>query len=262
MEDQNLSLRKLEFTAPSGNVYTIREQNGEDDDIISNPFYVKQFRNITNFISAIVVHTTFTESGKLTPDQVEELPTLDRIAIVINSRMFSIGEVFEFSYTWEGLNPGDKPVELEYTQSLREYIFDDYSKLPTEDELEEKPKALPFYPDLSLGMVDIPLQLSSGKNLLLDRLNGKSEIASLKLPENKLGKNLEILARNLRLEVNGKFEKVQRFNLFSNKDMREIRSFIASIDPSFNPLIEISDDNGRIEYINFLSSPDFFFPQV
>lgn len=95
-------------------------------------------------------------------------------------------------------------------------------------------------------MVDIPLQLTSGKNLLLDRLNGKSEIASLKLPENKLGKNLEILARNLRLEVNGKFEKVQRFNLFSNKDMREIRSFIASIDPSFNPLIEISDGNGRI----------------
>ena len=37
MENDFLNARKLEFTVPSGYKYVIREQNGADDDILSNP---------------------------------------------------------------------------------------------------------------------------------------------------------------------------------------------------------------------------------
>lgn len=59
--DNFLEGRKLEFTVPSGYKYTIREQNGADDDILSNPVEAATLKNISRFIAAIVINTDYTQ---------------------------------------------------------------------------------------------------------------------------------------------------------------------------------------------------------
>ena len=59
-------IRTKTFVAPSGKYCTIREQNGEDEEILSNEADAKNLMNITKFIAGIVTETDFTESGKLT----------------------------------------------------------------------------------------------------------------------------------------------------------------------------------------------------
>ena len=86
------------FTVPSGHSYTIREQNGGDDDILSSKVWLEKLMNITNFISAIVVSTDYTQSGKLTPEEAFTLPVLDRDVILIQSRIHSLGKDVDFEF--------------------------------------------------------------------------------------------------------------------------------------------------------------------
>lgn len=102
MEDKTLYGKKLTFKLPSGYEVTIREQNGEDDDILSNPVDAKTFMNISKFIAGIVTDTDMTATRLLTPNDVQKMPSLDRYAIMINSRVFSLGEILDFRYTWDG----------------------------------------------------------------------------------------------------------------------------------------------------------------
>lgn len=131
----DMTLRTLVFTAPSGRLFEIREQNGEDEEIITNPVDSKNLMNLTKYISAIVVKTNATKSGRLTIEDALKLPLLDRYCILFNSRIFSLGEEVEFTYKW------DNKDSVTYSQDLREFLFD-YAVLPTEQELDEN--LMPF----------------------------------------------------------------------------------------------------------------------
>ena len=119
MEDKTLYGKKLTFKLPSGYEVTIREQNGEDDDILSNPVDAKTFMNISKFIAGIVTDTDITATRLLTPEDVQKMPSLDRYAIMVNSRVFSLGEILDFRYAWDG--PADGQVrEVDYEINLQE----------------------------------------------------------------------------------------------------------------------------------------------
>lgn len=118
MENAFLNARKLEFTVPSGYKYVIREQNGADDDILSNPVEARTLRNISRFIAAIVVSTDYTSNGRLTVDDAHQLPVLDKYCIMFNSRMFSMGETVEFEHDW-----GDGGGAILYSQELQEFLL-------------------------------------------------------------------------------------------------------------------------------------------
>ena len=252
-----METRTFEFTAPSGFNYTIREQNGEDEEILSNRADARNLMNITKFIASIVVSTNFTESGHLLVNDVLSLPLLDRYAILFQSRIFSLGETVTFEYDWGKNN------KVTYEQDLREFLFDDYSQVPTEEELEAKPDAIPYYPTSLYNngsAKDNELKLSSGKVVLWDYLDGNGEAFILNLPENKATRNSDLLARNLRLIVDGKPEKVTNFKLFSVKDMAEMRKGIISQDPTFEGFTEIENPStGERTKYPILASPTFFF---
>lgn len=91
--------------------------------------------NLTKYISAIVVKTNATKSGRLTIEDALKLPLLDRYCILFNSRIFSLGEEVEFTYKW------DNKDSVTYSQDLSEFLFD-YAVLPTEQELDEN--LMPF----------------------------------------------------------------------------------------------------------------------
>ena len=145
MEDQTLYGKKLTFKLPSGYEVTIREQNGEDDDILSNPVDAKTFMNISKFIAGIVTDTDITATRLLTADDVQKMPSLDRYTIMINSRIFSLGKTLEFRYDWEG--PAEGQVRtIDYEVDLEEEFLFDYGTIPTMQEMEAKPNAIPFDP--------------------------------------------------------------------------------------------------------------------
>lgn len=247
---------KLEFIAPSGHKYTIREQNGADDDILSNPVDAVTMRNLSAFIASIVVDTDVTPSHKLTVDQAHKLPCLDRYCILFNSRIHSLGDEVEFQYDWGKENGG----VANYTQDLYEFLFD-YANVPTEEEMEAKPNAIPFYPSGNKTH-DLEFTTSSGKEIKYDLLTAEGEAFILNLPAAKRTKNQELVARNLHLKVEGKWERVTSFHLFSVKDMIEIRREIFANDPVFTGATEIQNpqDSELTTLVNIVAIKDFFYP--
>lgn len=257
MEDQ-FQLRTLEFVAPSGNSYIIREQNGEDDDIISNPITSRDLSNLSELISSLVVSSTISKSGKLTQEMALNLPSNDRYCILLKSRMFSLGETIEFEYDWGKENGG----KTTYEQDLNEFIFN-YETIPSVEEVNKKPDAIPFYSTLGItGFKDIPVVLPSGKEVMFDLLTGKGETYILNLPLSEKTKNKELMARNLRLNVEGKWEKVEKFSIFSSKDMIHLRRTVAEADPLFtgNTTLVNPNNESQSTMINIFSIPGFFFP--
>jgi len=254
MEQDIFQTRFDEFITPSGHRVKIREQNGADDDILSNPAEATTLKNLSRFIAGIIMDSDYTNSGKLTVDEVHNLPSLDRYAILIHSRIFSLGPTMEFKYNW-----GENGGEVEYEQDLNELIFD-YSQTPTMEELEAKPNAVPFYPEPE-KIKDIEFTLTSGKQLKFDLMtaNGESYVANL--PLDKQTKNQIYVARNLCYMVNEKWDKVSNFALFSVKDMIEIRNHIHSLDPIFNgtTIIENPVTHEKLE-VPIVGMKDFFYP--
>lgn len=253
--EQTLLNHLFTFVAPSGSSYTIREQNGEDDDILSNPTTGKNLLNLSYFIASIVVDQNFyPKKGKLSVEDALKLPSNDRYAILLNSRIHSIGNILEFNHDWE-----DKGGIIGYELDLEEFVFNKSIEDISEEELKLKPEAIPLYPNKEFR--DIPFNVGT-KELLFDVLTGESEQYMIELPLDKRTKNQELIARNLRLEINGKYERVTNFRSFSVKEMNAIRKHIMSLDPIFSGNTKINNPNtNESTYVNILSLPDFFWPE-
>lgn len=260
MAQEELKIRTHQFIAPSGFSYTIREENGEDEEILSNQADAQNGNmNLTKFIAAIVVDTDFTEHGKLTIQDALNLPFLDRYTILLQNRIFSLGSVLDFQFTW----PGEE-TPVTYEQDLHELLFEDYSKPIPEEEKAAKPFAIPQYPDQELARAlhyrNYELTLSSGKQIKLDWADGNAEYMISKLPVNKQTRNSSLLARNLCLKVGENWEKVQRFHLFSVRDMAEIQKAANSMDPTTNLMVEIENPTtGETQMYPIVIAPRFFF---
>lgn len=251
--DNIFQTRIKEFTTPSGHVVTIREQNGADDDILSNTVEAATLMNLSRFIAGIVVKADYYENGKLNAEQAHKLPALDRYAILFQSRIFSLGDTIDFTFDWR-----DRGGQVQYEQDLNEFLYD-YSKEPTEEELEEKPNAIPFYPG-GKKFKDFELTTSSGKLVRFDLLTASGEAWAANLPAEKQTRNAGLLARKLRLLVNDKWETVSNFSMFSVKDMIEIRREVLTWDPVFtgNTTIENPSTHDTAE-VNVVSMKDFFY---
>lgn len=248
----------LQFIAPSGYSYTIREENGEDEEILSNQADMNGGMNIAKFLTAIIVETDFTASGKVTLDDVLNIPTLDRNCILFKSRIFSLGPNVAFYYDWTQ-GRGEPTM---YEQDLNELIYSDYSKEVSEEEILAKPGALPFYPEREIArqinFKDYEFTLTSGKKIKFDFMNSRAEQEFLN--SDKQTRNTQLLCRNLCLEVNGKWEKVQRFHLFSVRDMAEMHQVTQQVDPIWNALAEVTNPStGEKTKYPIIMAPRFFF---
>lgn len=249
-----LSNRTHTFISPSGHSFTVREQNGEDEDILSNPKDSRNLMNLTKFICAIVVDTDFTETHRLNVQEALSLPILDRYAILFHSRIFSMGSDISFGFKWDN----DKE-EVLYEDDLSNFIFNDYSQVPTQEELDSKLNAIPYYPN-GKQVKDICITLSTDKIVYFDLLSGIGEQFILNLPEDKQTRNAELMARNIKLVVDGKPEKITNFRSFSVREMAEIRKHISAIDPTWYGHTELENPKTG-EKINYpiMAAKSFFY---
>lgn len=261
MEEQTLYGRKHTFKLPSGYEVTIREQNGEDDDVLSNATQARTLRNLSNFISSLVVDTDMTATRMLSPDDAHKLPALDRYVIMLNSRIFSLGEVMEFGYKWPSKLPDGPSTEVEYEVNLKDEFLFDYGVVPTMEEMEAKPNAVPFYPH-GKRTTNIEFTTRSGKELCFDLLSAEGESYLINLPESEATKNQELVARNLRLKVDGNYEVVKNFRMFSPQDMMDIRSAVKGADPLFHGTTEIvNPETHERAFVPVIALDSFFYPR-
>lgn len=255
--ETNILNHNFTFVAPSGASYTIREQNGEDDDILSNPVTSSNLMNLSHFISAIVVGQTF-YPGKntLSAEDALKLPSNDRYAILINSRIHSIGANLEFTYDW-GKDLGG---EVGYEIDLNELVFNKPIEEVTDEELNQKPEAIPLYPVKQFKDIIINVD---GKELCFDLLTGEGEQYLIELPFEKKTKNQVLISRNLRMKVNNSWEKVYNFRLFTKNQMATLRKSILANDPLFSGNIKIENPSNPslVTQVNVMGLPNFFWPE-
>ena len=91
-------------------------------------------------------------------------------------------------------------------------------------------------------------------------MTGKGEQEFMKLPLDKQTKNAPLLCRNLYLEVDGSWEKVENFTPFTAKDMAEMRKYILSMDPIFKGESHITNPTtGEERTYPIVWAPNFFY---
>jgi hypothetical protein len=239
---------------PSGHTVVIRQQNGEDDDTLSNGAAVNSGISTVNFLSDIIIDSSYTEKGKLTPKEVCLIRLPDVYFILISSRIFSLGNILNFEYKW----PGDE-IPISYEEDLYNYIWDYSQPFPSElsDENYYKFKIKPITEELTRKIT-----LRSGKVIIYTMMNPKGEMYLMKLPQDKQSKNQELLARSLKMETSTGYTDVYSFKFFSPQDMIDIRNDVMVNDPILEIYTEIPNPKtGDTILYPILGTTDFFFPR-
>ena len=248
--------KPLTFTGPSGLVYTIREQNGGDDEILSeiktddesrsNP---ENITNINNFIQTIVIEKP--GGGLLSMNEVKAMNLRDKYYILLKSRMHSLGNKVQFEISCKC---GHKST---YEEDLTEFDRDLSIEYPKDFKFNEK--AIEPYPNG--GYKWIEHELSSGKKIKMKLMDGFSELFILQAGKTALNKNQELYARDLHLFDNGDYVKLAQLNVFSPSEMVELRGLITKYDLQFSLVSECTCRNCKtVRQIPLNMVTDFFFP--
>lgn len=250
--------KTTKFYLPDGHWVEIREQNGDDDDILSNPVLAQNAHHLNVFVAGIVVNSDLTPNGKLQPKDVMNMKIRSKYAILFKSRIFSLGDKCEFEYDWGKDNGGIAT----YEDDLNRYLWD-YSKPDTfpHSPLDEGYDKYRIVPYLNGQAAVVQEELTSGKVIRYEYINGHSERFLLELKPEASTKNAELLARNLEEKVKNEWVKVESFRYFSPKDMQEIRESVKINDPNFNPMMDIENPKtGRVIEFPIIAASDFFYP--
>lgn len=250
------SARTHEFYTPSGIKAIIREQNGNDDEVISRTSDVKTHVAFNLFIQGILVEWDGTRQVQL--QQVKEMRLRDKYYILLQSRIFSLGADFHFNWDWQ---TGEEPVE--YSEDLNNYCYD-YSKpelFPHTSDIEGYFEFL--MPPYRTRDKHHEFTTQSGKVLRFRFQDGLSEIYMMEATEETNTKNTELYARGLEMKMDGNdnWVKVQSFATFSARDMRDIRGQVKQHDPAYELMTVVESDQGQVQSIPLVMIQDFYFPE-
>ena len=245
-----------ELITPSGHHVTIRQQNGEDDDILTKGSSVMDGSATSNFIRAIVVQSDYSKSPTITPEDIINMKLCDKYFIMVASRIFSLGANLIFDYDW-----GQGKIS-KYVEDLNQYLWD-YNDSENFPEI-----GAPEYFKYRIRPHKHPkdkfreIKLTSGKEVSYHFSNSKSEAYVMNLVTENQFKNQELLARGLTLKEDGTYINVKGFKKFTAFDMMEIRKDIEDNDPNLEIMSDVENPNtGEMVPLPILGTPDFFFPR-
>jgi len=261
MEGPNLEeLKKLyhnilDITGPSGTRFIIREQNGNDDDLLSSEELREDFNNMNIFLCGIVIWTDRTKSGKLSVEDSIGLAIKDKYFLLFQSRIFSIGADIKFSFNWGESNGG----EVFYTEDLSPYVWDfTDEKFPVEG--DDNYFAQRMKPYMVNPYEKVNTTLTSGKRVRFDLANGHTE-KFLAAKGKDISRSDNLVAMGLELEVDGKWMVVKSFKYFTKREMVELNKIIDDLEQPFYGISEIKNPKtGQIELYPLIVDPAFFFP--
>jgi len=238
-------------TLPSGDSAYIREQNGDDDDVLSNT-QVNVAAALTTFLSGICV---WIESLDKNPSisEINALKLKDKYCLLMHSRVFSLGNVLKYEYEW------DSKDKYTYQEDLEQYLWDYTKPFPS----EEDPGYFKYRitPYIFQRDTHRSFTLSSGKEVRYQYLNGNGEKSLLELAPGTRTINSNLRARELEVKVQGTYMKVENFKGFSPRDMQELRKDVDMYDEQFDGLSEVENPRtGQRTLLSLLGLIDFFYP--
>ena len=254
---QEIYGRTFDFVTPSGLALVIREQTGEDDDILSGAKDATDASSSNKFIAGIVVHAHHTDNGKFNLDDALNHKLCDKYAIMIASRIFSLGNICKLTYEWpDGF-------EGEYEEDLALYIWDYYDEnkpfpVPGDEAyFKYRIKPHPHGPERARVF-----KLKNGKIVRYQFMTGHGEKFLMGLPDDKQSINAELLARKIELKIKDNWAQVQNFKTFTALEMGEIRHDVEENDPGVSLLSDFEHPTTK-QVISFpiVGNPDFFFPR-
>jgi len=254
-----MELRKLEVFMPTGQTYTIRETNGEDDDIMSKVANHKDNTAIATFLSRIIV------SEKVTPEQILDWPIANKYYLLLKSRIHSLGNILKFKYDWNV--PGtDETQTFEYEEDLNKYDAPLKDIMAATDPSIELKKLTPIQirPYTFPNTLEIEHTLTTGQKIMFTRLNSHGERKAADKPVEETTINDKLRLRDLKvLTTEHGWIKVENFKGFSGKEMVEIRKFVEENEVSFEMPMKIENPNTKqVTYAPLISLTDFFYPTV
>jgi hypothetical protein len=258
---QHLALGKTATTmCPSGRVFLVREQNGNDDDLISNPVARKDLSNYDNFLLAVCLKEMVGDQEKpVTMSTITNLLSNDRTHLLFFSRIHTLGNEMKFTFDW-GPDP-DRGGKFPYTEGLSQYLHDYTKDFPNKGDEGYFKYKIPPYPENAYEPKEFTT--SYGKVLRFSLYNRNSEKYTLKLDPEQMTTNAQLKAMELSLKGEGNtWQRIENFAMFPKKEMLEIHKLVANIsNTQYMPMTEITHPKTN-EVIEFpiLASEDFFFP--
>jgi len=242
--------KKTKITLPSSKQITIRERNGDDDDIISDQQLGKDGTNIFAFVAAIT-EIDHDLNRKPTVAEIKQWPTNDVYAVLLKQYIANFGKDMKFTHLCQNEDCGH---EAKYSEDLS--LVDGDMEDPN-----YKPKnslALRKYPNGKT--LEILFKTSSGKELKYKILN--YELAKKELEEVGATKNSPLKFRELQIKNKDSWVDVKHFGMFSPKDMVEIRQNVRDNDPLFQPNVNFSCAKCQMPYSVVLwQLGAFYYPE-
>ena len=252
-------MENLELTLPSGRIATIRMQNGADDDILTNVKLRQSGEAFNRFLEGIIISL---DGHKPSSKEILEMRLADKYALLINSRIFSLGEILKFEYNWPGIG------KVTYEEDLNNYIWD-YSKPDTFPADESDPQYSKYrikpFQVAEEGKFDYNyLYFTLGeKNFRMRFSDGVFEKNLLKLSPDQLSNNSVYRARELAQQVGTEWALVDSFKSFTPMEMTKLRAIIHTYDEEEGLIVEIPHpETGEITEIPLMEIPDFLSPRV
>jgi hypothetical protein len=255
-EDAALTGQTMEFISPSNLTIVIREQNGDDEDVISKHGNLIKGDSVHYFLAGIILSI----NGKpIRTEDVINMRNRDKYHTLVKSRILSLGKELTYKHRC-GNKDCNKPAGTDdpiYEEDLS--LYDKDFSPNAVDKREDFKYRIQAY---KVDGAHKELTLPSGKELRWKFLTGVEEKKALIMSREKLSKNSDIQLRDLEWKNEaGAWQKISNFSLFSSKEMAVIRKDIAEHDEPFEAISECTCPYcGNVDYISLLAQTDFFFP--
>jgi predicted metal-dependent hydrolase len=244
----NVNIVTQKIVLPSGMELTIRESNGEDEELLSRVPYLKDGTAYYRFLANIITEPRMDYLA------VQSMKSNDMYATLLKARILSLGNKLEFKHTFR-----DGTV-VDAEEDLADYNRD-YSKDYTDDELSKFNKATikPYKEDCGEYF---HFTTSSDKIFRMKYLTGSLEIKTLDLKEDTLTFNDKLKVREIEMKTPaGGWVRLHNFKTLSSRDMKELRGCVERED-TIGTLTSTLEHQGKTEEISLFLSQDFFFPQA
>lgn len=243
----------IELVTPSKYKVIIRQQTGEDDDVVSDPSGSFMGESLNKFVQGIIIKHGLCDNKAPSYQDIEDMKLCDKYFVIIASRIFSLSNILRFEYEWPD------GITAEYEENLEDFIWD-YSleEFPHKGDKGYNSKRIPPHKHQGTGMeFDI-----GKKKFKFTFINGVGEKYLMTLPMKDLSKNAELKARDLHMEIGEKWVKVDNFKALSAREMVEIRKTVFDNDPVMDIATDIPHPkSGETLSFGILTTPDFLFPR-
>lgn len=244
------------ITLPSGKQISIRERNGEDEEILSNVGYSKDGTSFIRYLAQIIVEP------KQTISEINDWRIADKYYALFKSRIQSFGPEMYWNHEFQDGS------EAFIEEDLTKYDFD-FSKglenYPKEGSKGYNSEMIKPYPDFELGKgashLYFEFKSASGFDCRMRFLTGNLEKETLGMQENNLNINTKLTLREFEIKKGSSWVKIERFNFLTSKDMMSIRRALEEHDPEFSLNVKVNSPKENPELISLFHVKDFFFPR-